>query len=135
MNNNKIIKENNYIKNNNNININSSNNSNNTSLNKKLFVCDFSNLKKGKLLNDFLENYLKGSQSNNRKVKSKYNNYSINNANSIINININSTKNINSTANNSLIKTIIFFHLHLIILQTMGQNFLKQQKFPQEVLF
>ena len=89
INNNRIIKENNYIKNNNNPNIN-----------KKLFVCDFSNLKKGKLINDFLESYLKAPQSNNnRKLKNKYNNYNINNAN--INTNV---KNINSTANSSLIK-------------------------------
>ena len=132
MNNNKIIKENNYIKNNNNINSNSSNNS---SLNKKLFVCDFSNLKKGKLLNDFLESYLKGSQSNNRKIKNKYNNYSISNANSIINININSTKNINSTANNSLIKNNYFPSSSSNYSPNNGAEFFKTAKISPRASF
>ena len=97
-NNNKIINENNYIKNNNN---------NYNNINKKLFFCDFSNLKKGKLLNDFLESYLKAPQGiGNRKLKNKYDNYSHANSNKNIstNMNANSHKNMSSTANSSLIK-------------------------------
>ena len=56
-NNNIIINENNYIKNNSNNNSNNTNNINSNGT-KKLFVVDFKNLKKGKLLNDFLESYL-----------------------------------------------------------------------------
>ena len=115
MNNNKIINENNYMKNNNNSNSNSNinNNINSNNGNKKLFMVDFNNIKKGKLLNDFLESYLKSSQtSNNRKIKPK-----INQSNNYINSNNynfnpstkNSNKNISSTANTSMIKTNNFF--------------------------
>ena len=91
-NSNRIIYENNYIKNNNN---------NNSNANKKLFMGDFSNLKKGKLLNDFLENYLKVGQNNkSRKMKSNTNNY---------NMNKSSNKNISSTANTSLTKNNNYF--------------------------
>ena len=63
-------------------------------------------MKKTKLLNDFLESYLKAPQSNNnRTTKNKNNNnYSNSNISSNINTNINSNKNISSTANTSLIK-------------------------------
>ena len=100
-NNNIIINENNYIKNNNNSN-NNSNNTNNINSNgtKKLFMVDFNNLKKGKLLNDFLESYLKSSQtSNNRKIKPN-----ISSTNNYINSNYNyipSTKNFQSSSPNS----------------------------------
>ena len=113
-NNNIIINENNYIKNNNNSN-NNSNNTNNINSNgtKKLFMVDFNNLKKGKLLNDFLESYLKSSQtSNNRKIKpniSSTNNYINSNNYNYIPSTKNSHKNISSTANTSLIKTNNFF--------------------------
>ena len=115
--NNRIINENNYIKNNNisNNNNNSSNNNININLNgnKKLFMVDFNNLKKGKLLNDFLESYLKSSQtSNNRKVKpniNNSNNYINSNNNNYITSTKNSHKNISSTANTSLVKTNNFF--------------------------
>ena len=101
--NNKIINENAYIKNNHN------NYNNNNNINKKLFVCDFNNVKKMKLLNDFLESYLKAPPSNNnRTTKNKYNNYNNNNVSSNINTNVNSNKNISSTANTSLIKNNCF---------------------------
>ena len=103
INNNKIINENTYMKNMHN------NNYNNNNINKKLFVCDFNNVKKTKLLNDFLESYLKVPQSNNnRSTKNKSNNYSNSNISSNINTNINSNKNISSTANTSLIKNNCF---------------------------
>ena len=113
-NNNIIINENNYIKNNNNSNNNSNNNNNvNSNGTKKLFMVDFNNLKKGKLLNDFLESYLKSSQtSNNRKIKpniSSTNNYINSNNNNYIASTKNSHKNISSTANTSLVKTNNFF--------------------------
>ena len=101
--NNKIINENAYIKNNHN------NYNNNNNINKKLFVCDFNNVKKMKLLNDFLESYLKAPPSNNnRTTKNKYNNYNNSNVSSNINTNVNSNKNISSTANTSLIKNNCF---------------------------
>ena len=104
INNNKIINENTYMKNLHN------NNYNNNNINKKLFVCDFNNVKKTKLLNDFLESYLKAPQSNNnRTTKNKNNNnYSNSNISSNINTNINTNKNISSTANTSLIKNNCF---------------------------
>ena len=102
--NNKIINENAYMKNNHN------NYNNNNNINKKLFVCDFNNVKKMKLLNDFLESYLKAPPSNNnRTTKNKYNNYNNSNVSSNINnTNVNSNKNISSTANTSLIKNNCF---------------------------
>ena len=76
-------------------------------------MVDFNNLKKGKLLNDFLESYLKSSQtSNNRKIKpniSSTNNYINSNNYNYIPSTKNSHKNISSTANTSLIKTNNFF--------------------------
>ena len=111
-NNNIIINENNYIKNNSNNNSNNTNNINSNGT-KKLFMVDFNNLKKGKLLNDFLESYLKSSQtSNNRKIKpniSSTNNYINSNNYNYIPSTKNSHKNISSTANTSLIKTNNFF--------------------------
>ena len=59
-----------------NINHNNSNiNSKNSQMNKNLFIGDYFNLKKkGKLLNNFLESYLKAPQSsNNRKIKKDMN--------------------------------------------------------------
>ena len=104
INNNKIINENTYMK-----NLHNNNYNNNNNINKKLFVCDFNNVKKNKLLNDFLESYLKAPQSNNnRSTKNKNNNYSNSNISSNINTNINSNKNISSTANTSLIKNNCF---------------------------
>ena len=104
INNNKIINENIYMK-----NLHNNNYNNNNNINKKLFVCDFNNVKKNKLLNDFLESYLKAPQSNNnRSTKNKNNNYSNSNISSNINTNINSNKNISSTANTSLIKNNCF---------------------------
>ena len=104
INNNKIINENTYMK-----NMHNNNYNNNNNINKKLFVCDFNNVKKNKLLNDFLESYLKAPQSNNnRSTKNKNNNYSNSNISSNINTNINSNKNISSTANTSLIKNNCF---------------------------
>ena len=105
INNNKIINENTYMK-----NLHNNNYNNNNNINKKLFVCDFNNVKKTKLLNDFLESYLKAPQSNNnRTTKNKNNNnYSNSNISSNINTNINTNKNISSTANTSLIKNNCF---------------------------
>jgi len=102
INNNKIINENTYMK-----NLHNNNYNNNNNINKKLFVCDFNNVKKNKLLNDFLESYLKAPQSNNNRTtknKNNNNNYSNSNISSNINTNINSNKNISSTSNTSLIK-------------------------------
>ena len=121
INNNRIINENNYIKN---TNINNNNNSNS---NKKLFGCDFSNLKKGKIITDFLESYLKPPQSNNnRKLKNKYNNYNINNVNA--NTNVNSNKNISSTANSSLIKNNNYFPSSSNYSPNNGTEFYKTAK-------
>ena len=113
INNNIIINENNYIKNNNNSNNNSNINNINSNGTKKLFMVDFNNLKKGKLLNDFLETYLKSSQtSNNKKIKpniNSTNNYINSNNYNYIPSTKNSHKNLSSTANTSLVKTNNFF--------------------------
>ena len=88
--NNRILNENNYIK----------NNLESNHINKNIFIAnDFSYLKNGKLFNDCLESYLKGHQNNNiKKMKKNMNMINYNNF-------IYSNKNINSTANNSLTKT------------------------------
>ena len=111
----KISTNNSNSNNNSNLNenyINNNNNKNNNNMNKNLFIGDFFNLKKkGKLLNNFLESYLKAPQSsNNRKVKKDMNiisNNSNNNSNNhlkvLSNANINSnsiTKNTTSQNNN-----------------------------------
>ena len=97
-NSNRIINENNFIKNNNNHKTN----------NKKLFMVDFNNFKKGKL-DDFLQSYLKASQSSNGKKLKTTNNYINNNYNNYKASTKPSTKHISSTANTSLVKTNNFF--------------------------
>ena len=89
--------------NNNNLNINNNNNQ----FNKNLFIGDFFNLKKkGKLLNNFLESYLKAPQSsNNRKTKKDMNiinNNSNNNSNSHFKDLSNTNINTNSITNNTI---------------------------------
>jgi len=87
---------------NNNIN-NINNNKKNNPMNKNLIIGDFFNLKKkGKLLTNFLESYLKAPQSsNNRKLKKEMNIIN-NNSNNHFKVLSNTNNNVNSITSNTI---------------------------------